>query len=102
MKQEYGVDWFIKAPLTMNYKSYTKGFSSFHFHELISLLIGYPCLTNKFTLQVIIQLQETIPIRNKIAHCKIITYHDYEKLQEVNKLVRDTIEYCDRIEPPLS
>ncbi|GAQ19130.1 6-phospho-beta-glucosidase [Oceanobacillus picturae] len=81
MSKEYGNDWFLKAPLTMKYQLYKKSFSSFYYHELISLIKGYPCFTTKFNSSAIIQLQETIPIRNKIAHCKALTQEEYDKLE---------------------
>jgi len=89
MKNEYGLDWLIKAPLAMNYPPYKKHFSSFYYHELISFLKGYPCLAQLIPSTTIVQLQNTITIRNKIAHCKMVTSEEFNKLNEIYKVVMD-------------
>ncbi len=91
MSKEYGSNWFLKAPLTMKYQLYKKSFSSFYYHQLISLIKGYSCFTTKFNSSAIIQLQETIPIRNKIAHCKVLTQEEYEKLEMAHHAIKVSI-----------
>lgn len=83
MKSEYGIDWLIQAPLSMQYKTYSKNFSSFYYHELISLLPAYPCIFQHFSTEIINKLQQTIPIRNKIAHTHFLTQTEFETLSYV-------------------
>jgi len=87
MRSEYGMDWLIKAPSAMKYPPYRKHFSSFYYHELISFLKGYPCLVQVIPATTIIQLQNTIAIRNKIAHCKLLSSQEFDILKESFNMV---------------
>lgn len=85
MRKHYGIDWIIQAPLSMNYLPYKKHFSAFYFHELISQLKGYPCLTHLFPHAIILQLEKTVSIRNKIAHCKLLSSHEFHILCNLHR-----------------
>ncbi|MEC5425298.1 hypothetical protein QGM71_17590 [Virgibacillus sp. C22-A2] len=84
MRNEYGIAWFINGPKAMKYLPYRKGLKFFNYYELLALMRGYPCFTNYFSKIIFISLHETIPIRNKIAHCHVISQDEYDLLQSVN------------------
>lgn len=96
MKTTYGVGWFIKAPLTMKYKPYTKHFDNFDYHELISMLRAYSCFDD-IPKGVYSQLLMTVPTRNKIAHCKIVSEAEKVELQDTYKLLLKYISLPDEI-----
>jgi|SRR5699024_9690199 len=89
MTKIYGIGWIIKAPLTKKYQSYKKDFSKFYLHELVSIINSYECLTILFTSTEIRQVQSTFPIRNKIAHSKLITNNEFRKLLVALKIIKN-------------
>ncbi|MFC2948129.1 Swt1 family HEPN domain-containing protein [Virgibacillus sediminis] len=96
MEKAYGVGWLIQAPATMKYKPYSKHFESFYYHELISMLRAYPCFP-KLPKDVYLQLVRTVPIRNKIAHCKSISDEEMARLQVTHKLAMECITFTEEI-----
>jgi len=46
MQTTYGIGWQTAAPTSMKYKVSTKRFDSFCYHELISMLQAYTCLSD--------------------------------------------------------
>lgn len=93
MIKNYGIDWFIKAPLTKRYQSYRKQFSKFYLHELISLINSYDCLSILFTSKEIFLIRNTLPIRNKIAHSKLISDYDFEQLSIALKIIKKSLSH---------
>lgn len=89
MTKIYGIGWIIKAPLTKKYQSYKKDFSKFYLHELVSMITSYECLTILFTSTEIRQIQSTFPIRNKIAHSKLITNNEFKQLSVALKVLKN-------------
>ncbi|MFB9974354.1 hypothetical protein FPQ10_10295 [Allobacillus sp. SKP2-8] len=90
MTEEYGSGWLIQAPLTNLYKPYRKNFSRFYLHELVSMLSSYECFSEIFKVKEIAQLKSILPIRNKIAHCKLITKEELRLLSYVLGFVNET------------
>ncbi len=91
MKEYYGVDWYICAPLYMKYPPYKKSFSSLNLHELISMLSAYECLQCAFENSDILHLQTIISIRNKIAHSHKLIRSEYDKLYFVYKILKQPL-----------
>lgn len=89
MTKEYGIDWIIQAPLTKKHQSYKKDFTRFYLHELVSMITSYECLTILFTSTEVRQVQSTFPIRNKIAHSKLITKNEFEQLSGALKVFKN-------------
>lgn len=83
----YGKNWLIEAPKSMKYLPFRRNPSNYFYHELISLLLAYPCLLFKKADSLFIDLQQTIPIRNKIAHCYEISQEEFDLLENVYFLV---------------
>lgn len=91
MQKEYGQGWWTKAPLENKYPPYKKHFNNFYLHETISLLSSYECLSIQFNREVFAQLVSIVPIRNKVAHMKLIALEDYELLLNTEIIVRQII-----------
>ena len=91
MTREYGHGWWIKAPLANNYPAYKKHFNNLYFHEVISLLLAYECSITQFPATLQSQLTATIPIRNKIAHMKVLSEEEYQQLITTNIKVKAVI-----------
>ncbi|MFC2947663.1 hypothetical protein [Virgibacillus sediminis] len=96
MEETYGIGWQIQAPVTMKYKPYSKHFTSFYYHELISMLRAYPCF-DELPKDVYLQLLRTIPLRNKIAHCKSISDPEMTQLQDTYKLAMEYICFTGEV-----
>ncbi|MFC3040411.1 Swt1 family HEPN domain-containing protein [Virgibacillus xinjiangensis] len=96
MEKTFGIGWQIKAPATMKYKPYSKHFNSFYYHELISMLRAYPCFAD-IPKDVYLQLIRTVPIRNKIAHCKSVNNEEMARLQDTFKLVMKYMCFAEEI-----
>ncbi|SFE50444.1 hypothetical protein SAMN05216238_1219 [Lentibacillus persicus] len=90
MQKEYGVGWFIEGPLVMKYKPYNKNYNTFHFHELVSMLRGYPCFVET-TDTIYYELTQTVEIRNKVAHSQDISDKEMVLLQRVHKMVMEQV-----------
>lgn len=52
MMQHYGIDWWIRAPIVSNYPAHKRQFNELYYHELISLLSAYDCLSNQFSTKL--------------------------------------------------
>src|SRR5690625_4762465 len=91
MTKEYGHGWWIKAPIANKYPAYKKHFNNFYFHEVISLLLSYECLSTQFPAALLSELKAAIPIRNKIAHMKLLSEEEFQELLDTNMQVKAVI-----------
>lgn len=62
------------------------------------MLRAYSCFDG-IPKDVYSQLLMTIPTRNKIAHCKIISEEEMDELQDIHKLLLEHISVHDEIIP---
>ncbi|MFC2948507.1 hypothetical protein [Virgibacillus sediminis] len=96
MEKTYGIGWQVQAPIAMKYKPHSKRFDSFYYHELVSILRAYPCFS-ELPKDVYLQLLRTVPIRNKIAHCKSISDEEMMQLQNTCGLAMKYICFTEEI-----
>ena len=82
MIKEYGIGWLIKAPSINRYKPYQKNFTNFYLHELVSMLSSYACLKAMFDSKEIKIFVSILSVRNKIAHCNLISDEELDQLHE--------------------
>lgn len=85
MHEAYGLDWERVAP-RIN-KIPQKNFQTLRFHNLITWFKVYPPLQPVFPSKILSDLESLIPIRNKIAHCKLLTIQEFNDLRETYQLI---------------
>jgi hypothetical protein len=83
LQVNYGSNWLIVAPKSLNYRLFKKNPSNYNYHETISLLAAYPCLSFNYKDSLLNKLEMIIPIRNKIAHCHLISQDELDFLINV-------------------
>jgi len=88
MQQAYGQNWERVAP-KLN-KRTRKDLDTLHFHDLICWFRIYPPLETIFPPEFISELLSIVPIRNKIAHCHMLTEVEFIKLQKVHHSIMST------------
>ncbi len=68
MTFEFGVNWIIVAKKIHKNNLTQKEFHSLNFHELITYIGVFECLSSKIPKEILLRLQGLTDIRNKIAH----------------------------------
>ncbi len=81
----YGYDWHIIVKKKYNIKLLDKSLEKMYLHEIISLVRMVPELNKKYDQEIIIDLMKLTEIRNKVAHCNVITEEEYTFLYKVYK-----------------
>lgn len=85
MTEAYGINWRRVAP--MKNKFSRKILNDNYFHNVLSWFRVYPPLLEVFPSVYLSDLQTLIPIRNKIAHCRMLTDEEFQQLQQVYQFI---------------
>lgn len=89
--EAYGPNWQRSAAVIN--KRILKDFDSLYFHDLISWFRIYPPLQDIFPSSFHSELTLLIPIRNKIAHCHMLTEEEFEQLQKAHIVLNKAYEF---------
>ena len=91
LELKYGMNW--KESIKRNYKNnlVQKNFENLYFHELISFLSMIPVLKDNYGDHLINCLKRICPIRNKIAHCRLISDLELELLTDTFLNIKDNL-----------
>lgn len=85
MSEAYGPNWQRSAAY-LN-KRILKDFENLNFHELISWYRVYPPLIDVFPSELLTELTLLVPIRNKIAHCHLLSSDEFLQLQNAHQII---------------
>ncbi|WP_096437442.1 hypothetical protein [Alteribacter populi] len=86
MENDYGKDWERALQIRYDY-------SNAYFHDLISLLFKYPNILIKLEHAQRKLLISTIPIRNKIAHAKVLTNKEFKQLEKAHQFIDELVKH---------
>lgn len=83
----YGINWVTVISRSYRNELTNKYIEDMYFHELLSFILLIPELKEVFG-ELSKDLFKVVPIRNKIAHCKIIEDHEIHYLISVSSRLR--------------
>ena len=94
LKDYYGVKWPEKINSIYSNKIANKKLGNLYFHELVSFISMIPILKKYFSKDLLNNLKKISPIRNKIAHCKLISDHELGLLNITYSMLRNNFTIC--------
>ncbi|MGE6204638.1 hypothetical protein [Guptibacillus hwajinpoensis] len=89
MNFEFGVNWIIVAKKINKNNVTKKDFHSLNFHELITYIGIFECLSSKIPNELLLSLKGLTDIRNKIAHNIILNIMEAKRLHNIYEEVID-------------
>jgi hypothetical protein len=102
MEDEYGVNWFYRAPQIVLRRNPKKDFNNLYLHELEKVYLRtYPEVFSELPSRFFLFLHSVYPLRNKIAHCHSLNEKEfnqftlaYDYIKSI--LINDLEELVDR------
>jgi hypothetical protein len=88
MEKEYGIHWEVIVSRRINTVVTRAKFQELHFDQIVSYYRVFPVLSSVLPMEISLQLYRLTSVRNKIAHNKLITELELERMKQMRVTLR--------------
>jgi len=92
MTAEYGIHWHTVLSKRVKNATIRKDFDKLEYYQVVSYFYVLPSLSSIYPIRFKNQIRSLGDIRNKIAHHKLLTEGEYNRLNEVYKKLCFSLE----------